>query len=38
MAKQNSKYLSDGILKSGLTSISEKGKIVATKRYRKIIL
>jgi superfamily II DNA or RNA helicase len=26
MTKQNSKYLSDGILKSGLTSISEKGK------------
>ena len=26
MVKKNSKYLSDGILKSGLTSISEKGK------------
>ena len=34
MIKQNSKHLSDGILKSGLTSISEKGKDMLLRNLR----
>jgi hypothetical protein len=34
MVKQNSKHLSDGILKSGLTSISEKGKDMLLRNLR----
>jgi superfamily II DNA or RNA helicase len=34
MTKQNSKHLSDGILKSGLTSISEKGKDILIKNLK----
>ena len=34
MSKQNSKYLSDGILKSGLTSISEQGKDILVRNLR----